>query len=134
MPLALLSNWRLILGAVLLAAIVGLGWFAKHQTEALGAERSARATAEAVAANNAEQVEVLQAAMLQREQAVANAQAKQAAAEKRAASIIEEVRNAQDGPIAPALSVALERLRADRGNPQGAVGQGGGASTANRAN
>lgn len=132
--LDLLSNWRLIIGGILLAAVVGLGLALKSEIADNGALSASLTVANQTAKDNAEQVTVLQAAMIERERAVSAAQAKQAAAEKRAASIIQEVRHAEDGPVAPALAVALDRLRADRGRAEGATGQGGGAATANRAN
>lgn len=128
MPLALLSNWRVILGALMAIAIIGLGWALKHQVAENGrleqglsiATESANRNAKAVVdLTNAHKIDMASVTALYERERARNA---------RLNILIDEVMHApdsDDAPLAPVLSGLPDRLRRD------ADGQGGGNSQGN---
>lgn len=99
---------------VLMIALAGLGWYAKETTETAATERGNAKVYREAAINNAEQVDVLQTAIIEREAIMAEGQRKAVERTKTLEKRIAEIDHApasDDGPIAPVLAHTLDRLR-----------------------
>lgn len=116
---------------ILMIALAGLGWYAKEATETAATERAGAVVAREAAKNNAEQVDVLQKAMIERETVMADNQRKASERTKTLEKRIAEIDHAptsDDGPVAPVLARTLDRVRTDGDGAGKASGDGNGSS------
>lgn len=118
---------------ILMVALAGLGWYAKEATETAATERAGAVVARDAAKNSAEQVDVLQKAMIEREAVMADNQRKATERTKTLEKRIAEIDHAptsDDGPVAPVLARTLDRLRTDGDGDGKGSGNGDGSGTA----
>ena len=101
---------QMILAAVAIALIVGLGWGLKHEIEVAGAEHEARAVAQKIADENAAQVEQIKADSAAAMKAVTAELATERARQIQTTTIVRTIHDAhsqgpsacnEDAPVAP---------------------------------